>query len=313
MQTNLQETSMYDIIIIGGGPAGMTAALYAQRNGKNALIIEKQGFGGQITYSPQVENIPGFASVSGNAFADAFLEQILAQGAEVELETVTSLTKKPEGFLVETEEGGAYEAPAVILATGVQHRLPGLPGEDELIGNGISFCAVCDGDFYKNQTVCVAGGGNSALQEAILLSAKCKKVIILQDLPYFTGEKKLQEVLFARDNVEAHTGVRLVSLLTQGDALQGVEIEKEGRREQVLCDGLFVAIGLIPKNEPFASLAALDAQGYFDSGEDCRTQTPGLFVAGDCRKKTLRQVTTAACDGAVAAIAACRYLDEVRS
>lgn len=304
---------MYDIIIIGGGPAGMTAALYAQRNGKSALIIEKQGFGGQITYSPQVENIPGFPSLSGNEFADKFLEQILAQGAEVELETVTAVTPQNEGFLVETEEGSAFAGQAVILATGVQHRLPGLPGEEAFIGNGISFCAVCDGDFYKNQTVCVAGGGNSALQEAILLSSKCREVIMLQDLPYFTGEKKLQDILFARPNVKTRTGVRLVSLLSEGDTLRGVEIAHgDGQQEQIPCDGLFVAIGLLPKNQPFASLAALDAQGYFDSKEDCRTKTPGLFVAGDCRRKTLRQVTTAACDGAVAAIAACRYLDEVR-
>lgn len=301
---------MYDIIIIGGGPAGMTAALYAQRNGKQALVIEKQGFGGQITYSPQVENIPGFASLSGNEFADKFLEQILAQGAEVELETVTSLTPCDGGFQVETEEGSTYTAPAVIVATGVQHRLPGLPNEETFIGNGISFCAVCDGDFYKNQTVCVAGGGNSALQEAILLSGKCKEVIMLQDLPFFTGEKKLQDILFARPNVRTYTGVHLVSLLAEGDTLQGVEIEKaDGSREAIPCDGLFVAIGLIPKNDAFATLAALDAQGYFDSSEDCQTKTPGLFVAGDCRRKTLRQVTTAACDGAVAAIAACRYLD----
>lgn len=305
---------MYDIIIIGGGPAGMTAALYAQRNGKQALVIEKQGFGGQITYSPQVENIPGFASLSGNEFADKFLEQILSQGAEVELENATTVTPCTEGFQVETEEGSTYTAPAVILATGVQHRLPGLPSEEDFIGNGISFCAVCDGDFYKNQTVCVAGGGNSALQEAILLSGKCKEVIMLQDLPFFTGEKKLQDILFARPNVKTYTGVRLASLLAEGDTLQGVEIEKaDGSREAIPCDGLFVAIGLIPKNDAFATLAALDAQGYFDSGEDCATRTPGLFVAGDCRRKTLRQVTTAACDGAVAAIAACRYLDELRS
>lgn len=305
---------MYDIIIIGGGPAGMTAALYAQRNGKQALVIEKQGFGGQITYSPQVENIPGFASLSGNEFADKFLEQILAQGAEVELETVTSLTPCEEGFSVETEEGSRYTAPAVIVATGVQHRLPGLPQEEDFIGNGISFCAVCDGDFYKNQTVCVAGGGNSALQEAILLSSKCREVIMLQDLPFFTGEKKLQDILFARPNVRSYTGVRLASLIAEGDTLQGVEIEQaDGTREAIPCDGLFVAIGLIPKNDAFASLAPLDAQGYFDSREDCLTKTPGLFVAGDCRRKTLRQVTTAACDGAVAAIAACRYLDGLRS
>ena len=303
---------MYDIIVVGGGPAGMTAALYAARNGKTALVIEKNGFGGQITHSPKVENYPGTLSMSGNEFADRMLEQILAQGAEIEFETVTAVGPDSGNFKVKTEEGNTFEGGAVVLATGVKHRLLGLEGETDLIGEGISFCAVCDGDFYKDKAVCVAGGGNSALQEAILLSEKCKQVTVLQDLPDYTGEKKLQEILFARPNVSGITGVNITKLLKNGDALCGVEITKkqDGSTEEIPCDGLFVAIGLIPENEPFSALTDLNAYGYFDSAEDCVTKTPGVFVAGDCRSKRIRQITTAIADGSTAALAACRYLSE---
>lgn len=320
---------MYDVIIVGGGPAGMTAALYALRNGKSALVIEKNGFGGQITHSPKVENYPGTLSMSGNEFAEKTLDQILAQGAEIEFETVVSVEQKPDStasggtaeagqdghpvWIVNTEEGGSYESRTVILATGVKHRMLGLEGEEELIGEGISFCAVCDGDFYSDRTVCVAGGGNSALQEAILLAEKCREVIMLQDLEQFTGEERLQEVLFARPNVRAFTNVKIDRLLTKDAALQGVQIEDRttGEQTSILCDGLFVAIGLIPENEPFRSLTDLDAYGYFDSDERCLTKTPGIYVAGDCRTKQVRQLTTAAADGAAAALAACRYLNQL--
>ena len=303
---------MYDMIVVGGGPAGMTAALYALRNGKTVLVIEKAGFGGQITHSPKVENYPGTLQMSGNEFADRFLEQILTQGAEVELETVTAVCDLGDVKRVETEEGSAYEAKTVVLATGVKHRMLGLEGEAELVGEGISFCAVCDGDFYSGQTVCVAGGGNSALQEAILLAEKCKEVIILQDLPTLTGEQRLQDVLLARPNVRAITNCKINALQKNGDALCGVLIEDRdtGAAQSIACDGLFVAIGLIPENAPFTPLAKLNAWGYFDSDERCLTETPGVFVAGDCRAKSVRQLTTAAADGATAALAACRYLNE---
>ena len=316
---------MYDMIVVGGGPAGMTAALYALRNGRSALVIEKNGFGGQITHSPKVENYPGTLQMSGNEFADQMLDQILAQGADIEFETVVAAETKERSdaaektarplYVVRTEEGGAYEAETVVLATGVKHRMLGLEGEAELVGEGISFCAVCDGDFYSGQKVCVAGGGNSALQEAILLAEKCSEVVMLQDLPYFTGEKKLQEVLFAKPNVRGITGVRITGLEKNENGLTGVTIEHAPvsdagapEKETIACDGLFVAIGLIPENEPFAGLADLNEFGYFDADERCLTKTPGIFVAGDCRSKEVRQITTAAADGAVAALAACRYL-----
>ena len=302
---------MYDIIVVGGGPAGMTAALYALRNGKRVLVLEKNGFGGQIAYSPKVENYPGSLQLSGSELAEKMLDQILAQGAEVELEKAVFVDDRGDHKTVRTEEGGAYDCRALILAPGVKHRLLGLPGEEELIGSGISFCAVCDGDFYRDQTVCVAGGGNSALQEAILLADKCRQVILLQDLPEFTGEKRLQELLFRRPNVRARVNVRITGLVLEEGRLIGLETEDRitGQPIPEACDGLFVAVGLIPENEAFSGLAKLDDFGYFASDESCTTASPGVFVAGDCRSKRVRQVTTANADGAVAAIAACRYID----
>ena len=307
---------MYDVIVVGGGPAGMTAALYALRNGKTALVIEKNGFGGQITHSPKVENYPGTLSASGNEIAESMLNQILEQGADITIETVTGITVEtvdgvPEVKKVATEEGEVYEGRTVIIATGVKHRMLGLPGEYELVGEGISFCAVCDGDFYAGQTVCVAGGGNSALQEAILLAEKCKEVILLQDLPYFTGEQRLQDVLFARPNVRGIVNQKITGLVTGSEGLAAVETEDRttGEKQQVACTGLFVAIGLIPENEPFMELADCNAYGYFDTDEGCQTKTPGVFVAGDCRSKGVRQLTTAVADGATAALAACRYIN----
>lgn len=302
---------MYDIIVVGGGPAGMTAALYALRNGKRVLVLEKNGFGGQIAYSPKVENYPGSLQLSGSELAEKMLDQILAQGAEVELEKAVFVDDRGDHRTVRTEEGGAYDCRALILAPGVKHRLLGLPGEEELIGSGISFCAVCDGDFYRDQTVCVAGGGNSALQEAILLADKCRQVILLQDLPEFTGEKRLQELLFRRPNVRARVNVRITGLALEEGQLVGLETEDRitGQPIPEACDGLFVAVGLIPENEAFSGLAKLDDFGYFASDESCTTASPGVFVAGDCRSKRVRQVTTANADGAVAAIAACRYID----
>lgn len=299
---------MYDIIVIGGGPAGLTAALYARRANKSVLVIEKSVFGGQITYSPKVENIPGFPSVTGNEFAEKLVDQVIGQGADFEMCTVTGI--KDGAVKTVITENGAFEAKAVIIATGARHRLLGLPNEEKLIGDGISFCAVCDGAFYGGKTVAVVGGGNSALQEAMLLSELAAKVYVLQNLDFLTGEKMLADQLGARPNVEIITGVTVASLL--GDhGLEGVVIRKtaDGSLFERKLDGLFVAIGLIPQNEPFANVTELDDRGYARADESCVTATAGIFVAGDCRAKRIRQVATAAADGAVAALAACDYID----
>lgn len=302
---------MYDIIIVGGGPAGLTAALYALRSGKSVFVIEKNGFGGQITYSPKVENYPGTMQMSGNEFADRLLDQILALGAEVELETVLSVTDEGGYKRVVTEEGGDYTAKCVILAVGVKHRMLGLEGEEALIGHGISFCAVCDGAFYNDQTVAVAGGGNSALQEAILLAENCREVIVVQNLDGFTGEQRLIDTLMGKPNVRAIFGAVISGLESKNGELTALRLfhERSGEHTELPVDGLFVAVGLVPENEPFSSLAGINDLGYFSSGEDCVTKTPGVFVAGDCRSKRIRQITTAAADGAVSALAACSYID----
>ena len=239
-----------------------------------------------------------------------FTEQVMALGADVELENVISV-ESGDVFTVRTEEGSAFEGKSVILAVGVKHRMLGLPGELDLIGNGISFCAVCDGAFHEGKVVAVLGGGNSALQEAILLSDICKKVYVVQNLDYLTGEKKLQEQLAKKDNVEVITGAKITELVGESE-LTAIKVESANGESEIAVDGLFVAIGLIPQNKQFENVIALDNWGYADSDESCVTKTNGIFVAGDCRKKRIRQVATAAADGAIAALAACDYIDNLK-
>ncbi len=298
---------MYDIIIVGAGPAGLTAALYALRASKSVLVIEQSTFGGQVTFSPKIENYPGIPEMSGNEFADKLLDQVLSMGAEVEMEKVTGIADEG-GHKTVFAGNKVYECKAVIIAVGVHHRQLGLPRENELVGNGVSYCAVCDGAFFKGQTVGVVGGGNSALQEAVLLSELCEKVYLLQNLPYFTGEKKLIDILESKDNVEFMTEVTVKELKGE-EELTGVVLNTANGEKEISLNGLFVAIGLEPKNSAFSRNAVLDEYGYFDSDEACLTKTEGIFVAGDCRKKSIRQITTATADGATAALAACRYID----
>ncbi len=298
---------MYDIIVIGGGPAGLTAAIYARRANKSVLVIEKGSFGGQITFSPKVENIPGFSEVTGNEFAEKLVEQALNLDAEVECAEVLSVT---DGDIktVHTDSGD-FKGKSVIIATGAKHRMLGLDREQDFVGEGISFCAVCDGAFYTGQTVAVIGGGNSALQEAILLSDLAKKVYVVQNLDFLTGEQKLQEKLTSKDNVEIILGHTVKAVL--GDTqLKSITIaDTSGNEKQLDIDGMFVAIGLIPQNEMVKEIINLDNYGYVVSDENCLTDKNGIFVAGDCRTKRIRQVATAAADGAVAALAACDYVD----
>ena len=303
---------MYDIIIVGAGPAGLTAAIYARRANKSVLLLDKGAFGGQITFSPKVENFPGFESISGSELADKLVEQALGQGAEVEIENVVEIKNLADKKVVVTEDGNEYEAKAIIIACGAKHRHLGLENEEKFIGEGISFCAVCDGAFFKDKTVALIGGGNSALQEAILLSETSKKVIVIQNLDFLTGEPQLQEILRKRDNVEIILGT-VVDSIKDGDSFSGITVKRvaDGVKTDLLLDGMFVAIGLEPENEPFESVADLDERGYIASGEDCLTKTDGVFVAGDCRAKAVRQVTTAAADGTISAIAACRYIDSL--
>ncbi len=297
---------MYDIIVVGGGPAGLTAALYACRANKKVLIIEKSTFGGQITFSPKVENIPGFNELSGNEFAEKLVEQAIYQGAEFEMAEVFGVRDGEIKTVV--TDNGEFSAKAVIIATGAKHRLLGLKNEEKFIGNGISFCAVCDGAFFKNKVVAVVGGGNSALQEAVLLSDLASKVYVVQNLPYLTGEKALQKQLSEKNNVEIVLSSVVVGYVGD-DELTGISISENGVSREIPLDGLFLAVGLVPQNENFSNVIKLDERGYADSDESCLSASKGIFVAGDCRKKRIRQVTTAASDGAVAALAACDYID----
>ena len=301
---------MYDIAIIGGGAAGLTAALYALRANKTVLVIEKGSFGGQITFSPLVENFPTRASMSGAELADALTEQVLSLGADVEVDTVLKIENTNEKKTV-VGEFGRYDAKAVIIATGAKHRMLGLERENDFVGEGISFCAVCDGAFYKDKHVAVIGGGNSALQEALLLSKLCSKITIVQNLAFLTGEDKLQEQINAADNISVIFEATVKELV--GDSsLTAIVLNTKNGEKTLELDGMFIAIGLIPQNESFSDLLDLDSYGYADSDESCTTKTQGVYVAGDCRKKSIRQLTTACADGSVAALAACRYLDSLK-
>ena len=302
---------MYDIVIIGAGPAGLTAAVYARRAEKSVLVVEKETFGGQITHSPKVENYPGTLRMSGNEFAEKLVEQALSLGAEIELDEITSIE---DGGKIKKVIGvnSTYEAKSVIIAAGSKHRTLGAENEEKFVGAGVSYCAVCDGAFYRGKDVAVIGGGNTALQEAVMLSDICKKVTLVQNLAFFTGEKKLLDQLKKKENVEFITN-SVVCAIDGDDSLSSVRIiNTETKQETTLfVDGIFVAIGQMPENEPFKDVSSLDDYGYIVSGEECESKTSGIFVAGDCRTKRVRQIATAVSDGAVAAVNACKYIDSL--
>jgi len=259
-----------------------------------------------------VENYPGFPTASGNEIAEKMVEQALTQGAEIELDTAVSISGEAGNFTV-TGKAGSYAGKTVIIATGSRHRTLGLDREEELTGEGVSYCAVCDGAFYKDKTVAVIGGGNSALQEAISLSNGCKKVYVIQNLPFFTGEEKLAQELARKSNVEIILSTVVCELLGERQ-LSAIVLKNEetGTNSELTVDGIFVAIGQVADNEPFAEMVSLNENGYIISGEDCLPNSKaGIFVAGDCRTKTIRQVTTATADGAVAALTACRFIEQI--
>ena len=299
---------IYDLIIIGGGPAGLTAAVYARRAGKSVLVLEKAALGGQITWSPKVENFPSVVSISGGELGDRMAEQAMAQGADIELEEVVGIDDLGERRRVRCDFGASYEGRAIILAAGAKPRMLGVEREEELVGAGVGYCAVCDGAFFKGLPVAVSGGGNSALQDAMLLSETSSRVYLIHRRGSFRGEEALVEALRAKDNVEFVLNASIVRLLGE-DELKGVVVAQNGLEREIAVDGLFIAIGHEPDIAAFSEFAALDGRGYAAAGEDCTTSTPWLFVAGDCRAKKVRQLTTAVADGAVAALAACAWLD----
>lgn len=299
---------MYDIIVIGGGVSGMTSALYSLRNGKKVLLIEGEAVGGQIAQSPKVENFPSIKQISGAKLSDDLFEQISALGVDFEFDKIEGITKEKDIFTVKGEFG-EYQSKAVIIATGVKHRKLKLPNEENLIGHGVYYCALCDGPFYNGKEVTLIGDGNTALQYALLLSDICSKVNLVIMFDKFFGDEALVKVVESRKNIEITRNSKTVELI--GDTeLTGIKFERtDGSTFVIENTPLFVAIGQVPDNQKFANLAELDALGYFDSDESTTTKTKGLFVAGDCRKKGIRQLSTAIGDGAVAGTSACNYIN----
>ena len=306
----MNDKNIYDIVVIGGGAAGMTAALYSLRSGKKVLLIEKETIGGQISKSPRVENFPSIKEISGTEFSDKMFDQIMDLGCEFELDTVVSVNKENNLFYINGEYNN-YQAKAVIIATGLEHRKINVEPEDELIGKGVSYCAVCDGAFYKDEEVCLIGDANTALQYSLLLSNYCKKVYVCTLFDKFFADDILVSRLRKRENVEIYHNL-LLKEFKYSDELEGLVFEntQDLTKKEFTVKACFIAIGQIPNNDIFSNLVELDKNGYILVDNDLQTKTEGLFVAGDCRQKKVRQLTTAVSDGAMASVGAVSYIDK---
>lgn len=294
---------MKDLIIIGAGCAGLTAALYAARAGKSVLIFKKESIGGQIASSPLIENYPGVPRMSGIVFADHLFSQVTELGVELEIDEVIKIEPQESVHHVFTSNQ-KYEAKAVIIATGAKHRTLGLEKEEQFTGHGVSYCALCDGAFFKNKRVAVVGGGNTAITEALYLSTYCESVTVIHRRDSFRAEASLMNQAELKSNIFWIKDT-VVQELVGEKSLSGLKLlnTKTNSTSSLSVDGLFVAIGHLPQTNPFSGLVPIDSEGFFDIGEDCRTPVPSIYVAGDCRKKNMRQLTTAVADGANASMA----------
>ena len=302
---------MYDIIIIGAGPAGMTAAIYGQRAGKSTLMIDKAGYGGNIITTPSVENYPGLKDVSGMDFAQLLFDQATSFGAEYESAEVTGITDAAGVKTVHTDAGD-FDGRTVIIATGATNRKLGLDREEQLVGSGVSFCATCDGMFFRGRDVAVIGGGNTALEDAEYLAGVANKVYLVHRRDRFRGEQKTVDRLAKLENVEFvlnSTPVRFVGDTTVAGLV--VKDNETGEERELAVQGVFEAVGQVPQNANFADMTELDEAGYIKATEACKTDRPGIFVAGDCRTKKVRQLDTAAADGTIAALAASDYINSL--
>lgn len=299
---------MADIIIVGAGPAGLSAAIYARRAGMNTVVYEAESYGGQIINTPEIENYPAIAKISGFDFADGLYKQAEALGAEIKFDKVTEIRSVEGGFEVATEYSGTETCKAVVLAVGAKNRHMGIAREEELTGKGVSYCATCDGAFYKGKTVAVTGGGNTAVEDAIYLCGMAEKVYLVHRRNEFRAEETLVNAAKAIENLEFVTPY-VVKELKGEPKLSSVILEnrEDGSEKELTVDGLFVAIGQEPATASFKDLVTLTG-GYIEAGEDCRTNVPGIFAAGDGRTKKVRQLTTACADGAVAALAAVDFI-----
>ena len=302
---------MQDVVIIGGGTAGLTAALYLLRAGKHVLILESEVFGGQISSSPRVENYPGIMQISGSEFTDQLLEQVTALGAQIEMERATSIQERDGMKIVITDEH-EYPCKSVIIATGSKHRHLGISQEEDFIGRGVSYCAVCDGAFFRGKETAVVGGGSAALQSALYLSQFCTHVYLIVRRNVFRGEPHLVKTIEQKENISVLYNT-IVSALEGDTVLTGLTLKSTDTQtiSHLPVTGLFVSIGQAPDNTAFSDILDLDASGYISAGEDCKTSSEGIFAAGDCRSKAVRQLTTAASDGTISALAACQYIDSL--
>lgn len=302
---------MYDVIVIGAGTAGMTAGIYARRAGKTVLIIEEKNYGGQIINTPEVENYPGISKVSGFTFANNLYNQTRELGAEFKFEEVIKIQNN-SGYKVVVTNKTKYQGKTVIIATGAKNRPLGVNNEDKLTGAGVSYCATCDGAFFRGKDVAVVGGGNTALEDALFLSDYCNLVYVVHRRNEFRGEKGLTDILKEKGNVK-FVFDSVVKSIKGEQSVEGLEIlnVKKNTLSEIKVQGAFIAIGQMPDNEKFSDMVELDGKGYIKADETCTTNTGGVFVAGDCRTKQVRQLTTAASDGAVAALAACSYINKI--
>jgi len=297
---------MYDVIIIGCGPAGMTAAIYAARANKKVLILEKESVGGQMASSPLIENYPGYDAISGSELSNNMFEQVTKLGVDLELDEAKSIEITDHIGVI--GEYDLYEGKTLIVATGSKYRLLGLENEENLIGKGVHFCVACDGAFYKDKEVAVIGGGNSAVVNAISLSNICKKVYLVQDLDHLTAEDVMISKLKEKDNVEILLSSKVLEINGE-DELQNIVIDVSGDRKDLNVDGMFISIGLIPQSEIVKDILPINKYGYIETN-DCKTEIPFIFVAGDCRDKMVRQVTVATSDGTISAMGAIEYLNK---
>lgn len=299
----------FDIIIIGAGPAGMTSALNCLRAGKSVLVLESDSFGGQIAYSPRVENFPTYQKVSGAELMDKLYEQIVEWGAQIELERAESIVKTSNGFTLTTDYN-TYTCKSIIIATGVKPRHIGVEREEELVGSGVSYCALCDGAFYSGEDVCVIGDANTALQYALVLSGYCKSVHICTLFDKFFGDKALLDLVLAKENIRYTHNLSLKEFIGE-DELSALRFENTQTHEQFIVNAkcAFICIGQVPNNTAFKDIVELDKNGYIIADENCTTSCEGIFVAGDCRTKKIRQLVTATSDGSIAAFNACNYVD----
>ena len=300
---------MYDIIVVGAGPAGMTAAIYARRAARTVLVLEALSYGGQIINTPDIENYPVEAHISGFEFSTKVYEQAKGLGAEFVFEKVVEI-RQGKGCKEVVTTKNTYQAKAVILATGSENRKLGLEDEARLVGRGISYCATCDGNFYRNKVVAVVGGGNTALEDALYLADLARQVYLIHRRDSFRGDDTNAARLAARENVEIVYNSNVTKLIAE-KRLKAIEVTNklDGSVRTIELNGLFIAVGRVPENQNFASLVNLDEAGYVVAGEDCHTNAEGIFVAGDNRTKSLRQLVTATADGAMAATEAVKYVN----